>query len=270
LFKELRGNPALRVEDADTTDSFRVFGRGELQLAILIEMMRREGFELCVGKPRVLLKQEDGKTLEPYETLLVDCPEIYVGVITGTLGMRRGQMIRMHNHQTGWVRMTFDIPMRGLIGIRPILMTATRGTVIMHNQSAGYRRLEGEISHRPTGVLVADREGRVTGYALNNLQDRGEMLVGPGTQVYEGMVVGENARDVDIVVNIVREKKLTNMRASGSDDNYQIAPPRVLSLEEAIAFINEDELVEVTPQSLRLRKIFLSAEERKRMEKKPQ
>jgi len=268
LYKELRGNPALRVEDSEATDSYRVYGRGELQLAILIEMMRREGFEMLVGKPRVLFKQDGGKLTEPYESLLVDCPEEYVGVITGTLGMRRGRMTRMSNHATGWVRMTFEIPMRGLIGLRPILMTATRGTIIMNNHSAGYRELEGEISHRPTGVLVADREGRVTGYALNNLQDRGELFVSPGTQVYEGMVVGENARDVDLVVNIVREKKLTNMRASGSDDAYQIAPPRMLSLEEAIAFINEDELVEVTPQSLRLRKMILNAEERKRSEKR--
>jgi GTP-binding protein len=267
LFKELRGNPALRVADADTTDAFRVFGRGELQMAILIEMMRREGFEVCVGKPRVLMKREDGKVLEPFENMLVDCPEEYVGVITSTLGIRRGRMMRMSNHSTGWVRMAYDIPMRGLIGLRPILMTATRGTAILHNQFAGYRPLEGEISHRPTGVLVADREGRVTGYALNNLQDRGEMFVGPGVQVYEGMIVGENARDSDIAVNITREKQLTNMRASGSDDAFKIAPPRVLSLEEAIAFINEDEMVEVTPDSLRLRKIYLNAEERKRMEK---
>ena len=268
LFKELRGNPALRVEDADTTDSYRVYGRGELQLAILIEMMRREGFELLVGKPRVLFKQEGNKIMEPYESLLVDCPEEYVGVITGTLGMRRGRMTKMSNHATGWVRMTFEIPMRGLIGLRPILMTATRGTVILNSHSAGYRPLEGEVSHRPTGVLVADREGRVTGYALNNLQDRGELFVSPGTHVYEGMVVGENSRDVDLVVNIVREKKLTNMRASGSDDAYQIAPPRMLSLEEAVAFINEDELVEVTPHSLRLRKTVLNADERKRSEKR--
>jgi GTP-binding protein len=268
LQKELRGNPALRVEDADTPDSFRVFGRGELQLAILIEMMRREGFEMCVGRPRVLFKEEAGRTCEPYETLHVDCPEAYVGVITGTLGIRLGRMMKMSNHQTGWVRMAFDVPMRGLIGLRPVLLTATRGTVILHNQSAGYRPLAGDISHRPTGVLVADREGRVTGYALNNLQDRGDLFVGPGTPVYEGMIVGENARNVDIVVNITREKKLTNMRASGADDHYQIAPPRVLSLEEAIAFINEDELVEVTPHSLRLRKMYLRAEQRKIFEKR--
>jgi len=268
LYKELRGNPALRVEDAAETDRFRVFGRGELQFAILIEMMRREGFELCIGKPRVLFEKKDGQILEPWEMLLVDCPEDFVGVITGVLGMRRGRMTRMSSHQTGWVRMNFDIPMRGLIGVRPQLLTATRGTVILHNQSAGYRPLEGEISSRPTGVIVADREGKVTGYALNNLQDRGDLFVAPGTPVYEGMVVGENARDVDIVVNIVREKKLTNMRASGSDDHYQIAPPRILSLEEAIAFINDDELVEVTPKSLRLRKVHLRAEERKAAEKR--
>lgn len=268
LYKELRGNPALRVEDSESTDSYRVYGRGELQLAILIEMMRREGFEMLVGKPRVLFKREGGQILEPYESLLVDCPEEYVGVITGTLGMRRGRMTKMSNHATGWVRMTFEIPMRGLIGLRPILMTATRGTIIMNNHFAGYRPLEGEISHRPTGVLVADREGRVTGYALNNLQDRGELFAAPGVMVYEGMIVGENSRDVDLVVNIVREKKLTNMRASGSDDAYQIAPPRMLSLEEAVAFINEDELVEITPLSLRLRKSVLNAEDRRRSEKR--
>jgi GTP-binding protein len=267
LYKELRGNPSLRVDDADTTDAFRVYGRGELQLAILIEMMRREGFEMCVGKPRVLFKREAGKLMEPFEHLLVDCPEAYVGVITGTLGTRKGRMTRMSNHATGWVRMSFDIPMRGLIGLRPILMTSTRGTAIMNSHFAGYHPFEGEINHRPTGVLVADREGRVTAYALNNLQDRGELLVPPGVHVYEGMIIGENSRDADIVVNIVREKKLTNMRASGSDDSYQLAPPRILSLEEAIAFINEDELVEVTPLSLRLRKIYLKAENRKRAEK---
>jgi GTP-binding protein len=267
LFKELRANPAIKVEDSETTDSFRVYGRGELQMAILIEMMRREGFELCVGKPRVLLRRENDRLMEPFENVLVDCPEDFVGVITSTLGMRRGRMMRMSNHSTGWVRMNYEIPMRGLIGLRPILMTSTRGTAILHNQFAGYRPMEGEISHRPTGVLVADREGRVTGYALNNLQDRGELFVGPGTQVYEGMIVGENARDADIAVNITREKQMTNMRASGSDDALKIAPPRNLSLEEAIAFINEDEMVEVTPQSLRLRKVYLSAEERKRAEK---
>jgi len=267
LFKELRANPAIRVTESETTDAYKVYGRGELQMAILIEMMRREGFEMLVGKPRVLFKREDGRLMEPYENVMVDCPEEFVGVITGTLGMRRGIMTRMTNHSTGWVRMNYDIPMRGLIGVRPILMTTTRGTIIMHSMFAGYRPLEGEVSHRPTGVIVADREGRVTGYALNNLQDRGELFVGPGTQVYEGMIVGENSRDSDLAVNIVREKKLTNMRASGSDDALQIAPPRVLSLEEAIAFINEDELVEVTPLSLRLRKIYLSAEERKRADK---
>ncbi|MBI5058694.1 translational GTPase TypA [candidate division KSB1 bacterium] len=267
LQKELRANPALRVEDSDTTDAFRVYGRGELQMAILIEMMRREGFEMCVGKPRVLFKREAGQLMEPYESLLVDVPEEFVGVVTGTLGIRRGRMTRMSNHATGWVRMTFEIPMRGLIGVRPILLTSTRGTVIMNSMSAGYRPLEGEISHRPTGVLVADREGRVTGYALDGLRDRGELFVAPGVHVYEGMVVGENARDVDLVVNIVREKKLTNMRASGSDDAYQLTPPRLMSLEDAVGFINEDELVEVTPQSIRLRKIYLNAEERKRQEK---
>ncbi len=268
LHRELRGNPALRVEDGETPDVFRVYGRGELQMAILIEMMRREGFELCVGKPRVLFKREAGQILEPWESLLVDVPEEFVGIVTGTLGIRRGRMTRMSNHQTGWVRMTFEIPMRGLIGVRPILLTSTRGTIIMHGTSLGYRPLEGEVSHRPSGVLVADREGKVTGYALNALQDRGDLFVSPGLHVYEGMIVGENARDTDIAVNIVREKKLTNMRASGSDDAYQIAPPRLMSLEDAISFINEDELVEITPQSIRLRKLYLNAEERKRMEKR--
>jgi GTP-binding protein len=268
LQQELRTNPALRVEDGATPDTFRVYGRGELQLAILIEMMRREGYEVCVGKPRVIFRREADRLMEPYEHLLVDCPEEYIGVITGTLGTRRGVMARLSNHGTGWVRMEFEIPMRGLIGLRPLLMTATRGTAILNSEFAGYREAEGEISHRSTGVLIADRAGRVTSYALNSLQDRGELLVIAGTPVYEGMIVGENSRENDLVVNITKEKKLTNMRAAGSDDNYQIAPARILSLEEAIAFISDDELVEVTPKNLRLRKSILGVEDRKKAERR--
>jgi GTP-binding protein len=268
LTQELRTNPALRVEDGPTPDTFKVYGRGELQLAILIEMMRREGYELCVGKPRVIFRREGERLMEPCEHLLVDCPEEFIGVITGTLGTRRGKMTRLSNHGTGWVRMAFDIPMRGLIGLRPVLMTATRGTAILNSQFAGYFPAEGEISHRATGVLVADRPGKVTSYALNSLQDRGELFVIATTPVYEGMIVGENSRESDLVVNITREKKLTNMRAAGSDDNYQIAPATILSLEEAIAFISDDEVVEVTPKNLRLRKSILSWEDRKKAEKR--
>ncbi|MCB9357730.1 MAG: translational GTPase TypA [Calditrichaeota bacterium] len=268
LFKEIQGNPALRVEDAENMDGYRVYGRGELQMAILIETMRREGYEMNVGRPRVLFKTVNGKRMEPYESVLIDCPEEFVGVITSTLGMRRGRMTHMTDHATGWVRTTFEIPMRGLIGIRPIMLTMTRGTAIMNSQFLDYRPVEGEVTQRANGVLIADREGRVTAYALNSLQDRGEVFVAPGTQVYEGMVCGENSRDNDLVVNIVREKKLTNMRASGSDENYKIAPPRPMSLEEAIAFINDDELVEVTPESIRLRKMHLSEEARKQAAKR--
>ncbi|NUO19008.1 translational GTPase TypA [bacterium] len=268
LFKEIQGNPALRVEDSETSEGYRVYGRGELQMAILIETMRREGYELAVGKPRVLFKTINGTRVEPYEQVLMDCPEEFVGVVTSTLGMRRGRMTHMTDHATGWVRLTFEIPMRGLIGIRPIMLTMTRGTAIMNTQFLDYRPVEGEVKQRANGVLIADREGRVTEYALNSLQDRGEVFVGPGTMVYEGMVCGENSRDNDLVVNIVREKKLTNMRASGSDESYKIAPPRPMSLEEAIAFINEDELVEVTPQSIRLRKYYLKEEERKQAAKR--
>ncbi|MBK6911243.1 MAG: translational GTPase TypA [bacterium] len=268
LFKEIQGNPALRVEDSETLEGYRVYGRGELQMAILIETMRREGYELAVGKPRVLFKTVEGKKVEPYEMVLMDCPEEFVGVVTSTLGMRRGRMTHMTDHATGWVRLSFEIPMRGLIGIRPIMLTMTRGTAIMNTQFLDYRPVEGEVRQRANGVLIADREGRVTEYALNSLQDRGEVFVAPGTHVYEGMICGENSRDNDLVVNIVREKKLTNMRASGTDESYKIAPPRPMSLEEAIAFINEDELVEVTPQSIRLRKYYLKEEERKQAAKR--
>jgi len=268
LFKEIQGNPALRVEDSETSEGYRVYGRGELQMAILIETMRREGYEMAVGKPRVLFKTVNGIKVEPYEMVLMDCPEEFVGVVTSTLGMRRGRMTHMTDHATGWVRLTFEIPMRGLIGIRPIMLTMTRGTAIMNTQFLDYRPVEGEVKQRANGVLIADREGRVTEYALNSLQDRGEVFVGAGTHVYEGMICGENSRDNDLVVNIVREKKLTNMRASGSDESYKIAPPRPMSLEEAIAFINEDELVEVTPQSIRLRKYYLKEEERKQAAKR--
>ena len=268
LFKEIQGNPALRVEDAESVEGYRVYGRGELQMAILIETMRREGFEMGVGKPRVLFKTINGVRVEPYEEVLMDCPEEFVGVVTSTLGMRRGRMTHMTDHATGWVRLTFEIPMRGLIGIRPIMLTMTRGTAIMNTNFLEYRPVEGEVTQRATGVLVADREGKVTAYALNSLQDRGEVFVAPGTPVYEGMICGENSRDNDLVVNIVRDKKLTNMRASGSDENYKIAPPRPMSLEEAIAFINDDELVEVTPKTVRLRKYYLREEERKQAAKR--
>jgi GTP-binding protein len=240
LQKELLTNVSLRVEEMANTDSFKVMGRGELQLAILIEMMRREGYEL------------------------IDVPEDYVGVVIEKLGSRKGEMMKMHNHGYGRVRMEFRVPSRGLIGLRSELLTDTRGTIVMNSLFEGYMEWQGEIPHRPTGALVADRPGTSTSYALWNLQERGELFVGPGIEVYEGMIIGENARDVDLDVNVVREKKLTNMRASTADEAIRLVPHRELNLEQAIEFIAEDEFVEVTPKSLRLRKKILQSNRRPR------
>jgi GTP-binding protein len=237
-------------------------GRGELQLAILIEMMRREGFELMVGKPEILTRQIDGKLHEPLELLVIDCPEAYVGVVIEKLGGRKGKMTKMVNHGSGRVRLEFHVPSRGLIGLRSEMLTDTRGTAIMNSLFHGYMEWQGEIPTRPTGSLVADRPGRSTSYAMFNLQERGEIFITPGTEVYEGMIVGENARDADLTVNIVKEKKLTNMRASTSDEAIRLVPPRILNLEQAIEFIRDDEFVEVTPQSIRLRKKILKANQR--------
>ncbi|MGJ5814984.1 translational GTPase TypA [Paludibaculum fermentans] len=260
LDKELLTNVSLKVEGGP--DAFQVMGRGELQLAILIEMMRREGFELMVGKPQILTKEIDGKVHEPLELLVVDVPEQYVGVVIEKMGMRKGKMSKMVNHGSGRVRLEFQVPSRGLIGLRSEMLTDTKGTAIMNSLFQGYMEWQGDIPMRPTGALVADRAGSTTGYAIFNLQERGEMFIAPGTEVYEGMLVGENSRTDDLVVNIVKEKKLTNMRSSSADEAIRLVPPRLLNLEQAIEFINEDEWVEVTPKSIRLRKKILKANQR--------
>jgi GTP-binding protein len=259
LDKETLANVAIRVEPTDSMDSFKVSGRGELQLAILIEMMRREGYEVQVSKPEVITHYEDGRKLEPIETAVVDCPETFIGVVTEALGRRKGRMVKMVNHGTGRVRMEFEVPSRGLIGFRSEFLTDTKGTGLLNTLFLRWDEWQGTISQRITGALVADRSGAATTYALFNLQERGELFVKPNTEVYEGMVVGENSRDVDMDVNVVKEKKLTNMRASSADDAMRLVPFRVLSLEQALEFIREDELVEVTPESIRMRKKVLAA-----------
>jgi GTP-binding protein len=264
LDKELLTNVSVRVEETDSTDSFKVMGRGELQLAIFIEMMRREGYELMVGKPEIVTKRVDGKLMEPVEHLTVDVPETFVGVVMQQLGERKGEVVNMHNHGYGRVRVEFRVPSRGLIGLRSQLLTDTRGTIVMNSLFDGYTEWQGEIPHRPTGALIADRPGVTTSYALWNLQERGELFVGPGIDVYEGMIIGENAKDTDLDVNVVREKKLTNMRASTADEAIRLVPFRQLNLEQAIEFITDDEFVEVTPKSLRLRKKVLQANKRKK------
>ncbi|HEX3376838.1 MAG TPA: translational GTPase TypA, partial [Candidatus Acidoferrales bacterium] len=227
-----------------------------------IETMRREGYELMVGKPEIVIREEDGKKLEPLERLVVDCPEAFVGVVMESLGRRRGELGKMVNHGSGWVRMEFTVPSRGLIGLRGQLLTDTRGTVQLHTLFEGWTEYGGEMASRPTGALVADRSGVTTAFALWNLQERGELFVGPGEEVYEGMLVGENARDQDMDVNVTKEKKQTNMRASSADEAIRLIPHRQLSLEQAIEFISDDELVEVTPKSIRLRKKILDTKKR--------
>ena len=259
LEKELLTNVSIKVEEAGGPDAFQVKGRGELQLAILIEMMRREGYELAVGKPEILSKKIDGKLHEPLEMLQIDCPDTFLGVVMEKLGTRKGKLSKMVNHGSGRVRLEFEVPTRGLIGLRGEILTDTRGTAIMNSLFHGYIEWQGDIPSRPTGSLVSDRAGKATAHAIFNLQERGEIFISPGTEVYQGMVIGENARDKDLDVNIVKEKKLTNMRASVADDAIRLVPPRILSLEQAIEFIREDELVEVTPQSIRLRKKILNA-----------
>jgi GTP-binding protein len=264
LQKELLTNVSIRVEDTESTDTFKVMGRGELQLSILIEMMRREGYELMVGKPEIVTRTVNGKLMEPVEHLTVDVPEEFIGVVMEQLGMRKAEMQKMHNHGYGRVRLEFRVPSRGLIGLRSELLTDTRGTIVMNALFDGYTEWQGDIPHRLTGALVADRGGTTTAYALWGLQERGELFVGPGTDVYEGMVIGENSRDNDLDVNCVREKKLTNMRASTADEAIRLVPFRTLNLEQAIEFIADDEYVEVTPKSLRLRKKILQANRRPR------
>lgn len=264
LQKELLTNVSLRVEDTGATDVFVVMGRGELQLSILIEMMRREGYELMVGKPEIVTKRVDGRLMEPVEHLTVDVPEEFVGVVMEQLGSRKSEVKNMHNHGYGRVRIEFRVPSRGLIGLRSQLLTDTRGTIVMNSLFDGYTEWLGDIPHRLTGALISDRPGTSTAYALWGLQERGELFVGPGIEVYEGMIVGENAKDNDLDVNAVREKKLTNMRASTADEAIRLVPFRNLNLEQAIEFIADDEFVEVTPKSLRLRKKVLQFNKRKR------
>ncbi|MBB4662318.1 translational GTPase TypA [Conexibacter arvalis] len=265
LDAELVGNVSLRVVPTDRPDAWEVQGRGELQLAVLVELMRREGYEMTVGKPQVVTKEIDGKLCEPMERMTIDIPEDYVGVVTQLLALRRGRMEQMVNHGTGWVRMDYVVPARGLIGFRTEFLTETRGTGILNHVFDGWEPWHGEIRTRPTGSLVADRAGRVASFALFGLQERGIMFVGPGTEVYEGMIVGENARQEDLDVNAVREKKLTNMRSSTADELERLVPPKILSLDQALEFVREDECVEVTPSAVRLRKVHLDQTTRVKM-----
>ena len=270
LDKELLTNVSIRVEPTDSADSFKVLGRGELQLAILIEQMRREGFELAISNPEVLTRVEDGVRKEPLELFVVDLPETFMGVVLEKMAIRKGKLVKMVNHGSGRVRLDFHIPTRGLIGIRTELLTDTRGTAVMNSLIEGYIEWQGEIQRRQTGVLVADRAGETTAYALSHLEDRGELFVGAGTAVYEGMIVGENARAADMDVNVTKQKKLTNMRASTADEAIRLTPHRVLNLEQALEFINDDELVEVTPTAIRLRKRVLAANQRPKRWKEDQ
>ncbi len=263
LARELLTNVSLRMAETDSPDTFKISGRGELQLAILIEMMRREGYEMSVGKPEVLTQEIEGQRHEPMEILVIDCPEEFIGVVTQKIGIRRGRMTKMVNHGTGRVRLEFRLPSRGLIGFRTEFLTDTRGTGIMNHLFDGYEPWQGDIPHRATGALVADRAGRATAYAIGHLQPRGELFLAPGDEVYEGMIVGENSRDKDIDVNITKEKKLTNMRASTDEASVQLIPPRAMSLEQALEFLRTDELLEVTPKAFRLRKRILPALKRK-------
>jgi GTP-binding protein len=262
LEKELLTNISLQLQETDTTDSFRVFGRGELQLAILVETMRREGYELALGNPEVIVKEVNGVKKEPFEILLVDVAERFQGVVVEKLGIRKGVLTHMVNHGSGRVRLQFRVPSRGLIGIRSEILADTRGTAVLNALFDGYDDWQGNVPKRLTGALVADRRGRATAYALHNLEDRGELFIGSGIEVYEGMVVGENARQADLDVNVTREKKLTNMRASTSDVAVRLTPHRELNLEQAIEFIRGDELVEVTPRAIRLRKKILASNQR--------
>jgi len=262
LDREILGNVAIRVEETDSPDQFKVSGRGELQLAILIEMMRREGYELQVSKPEAITRNVDGRLLEPIEQVVVDCPEEFIGVVTEALGRRKGQMTKMVNHGTGRVRLEFETPSRGLIGFRSEFLTETKGTGLLNTLFLRWGEWQGTMRARSTGSLVADRIGETTTYALFNLQERGTLFVRPTTKVYEGMIIGENARAVDLDVNAIKEKKLTNMRASTADEAMRLVPVKELSLEQALEFIAEDELVEVTPQSIRLRKRILRSNER--------
>jgi GTP-binding protein len=264
LDKELIGNVSLRIFNTERPDAWEVQGRGELQLAVLVEIMKREGFELTIGKPQVVTKTIDGKLHEPMERLTIDCPEDYLGVITQLMALRKGRMEQMVNHGTGWIRLDWRVPSRGLIGFRTEFLTETRGTGLLHHVFDGYEPWHGELRTRPTGSLVADRRGVATSYAIAAIQERGTIFVEPGMELYEGMVIGENSRADDMDVNAVREKKLTNMRASGSDEAEKLIPPKKLNMEGALEFCGEDECVEVTPAVVRIRKVILDQGERAR------
>ncbi len=263
LHKETLFNVGLQVQDVAGSDSFIVKGRGELQLAILIETMRREGFELSVGRPEVLYKEEDGVRKEPIEHVFIDCEEVYLGVVTEKLSLRKGRMVNMVNHGTGRVRVEFSIPSRGLIGYRSQFLTDTRGTGLMNSYLEGFEKYRGDFPSRTTGSLVADRMGDAVAYGLFNLEPRGRLFIVPGDPVYEGLIIGEHSRDRDLNVNPCKTKKLTNVRASGKDENVQLTPITKPTLEEAIEFIREDEMIEVTPESIRIRKTHLKAEDRR-------
>ena len=262
LDRELVGNVSIRVLPTERPDTWEVQGRGELALAILVEQMRREGYELTVGKPQVVTREIDGKVHEPVERLTIDCPEDYLGTVTQLLAVRKGRMEQLINHGTGWVRMEFLVPARGLIGFRTDFLTETRGTGIAHHVFEGYEPWFGDLRTRPTGSLVADRSGAATSYAMFNLQERGSLFVEPGTEVYEGMLVGENSRSDDMDVNITKERKLTNVRSSTAEELERLVPPRRLSLEQSLEFCREDECVEVTPDAVRLRKVVLDQDQR--------
>lgn len=264
LDRELIGNVSLRVLETERPDAWEVQGRGELALAILVEQMRREGFELTIGKPQVVTKEVDGKVHEPVERMTIDVPEEHMGAVTQLMGVRKGRMDNMSNHGSGWVRMEFVVPSRGLIGFRTEFLTQTRGTGIAHSIHEGHEPWFGTLTTRSNGSLVADRAGAVTAFAMTNLQERGVLFVEPGTEVYEGMIVGENSRSDDMDVNITKEKKLTNMRSSTADVTESIVPPRKLSLEQSLEFCRDDECVEVTPEAVRIRKVNLDARERAR------
>jgi GTP-binding protein len=262
LWKERRSNVGIRVDETASPDTFRVSGRGELQLAILIEMMRREGFELEVGKPQIITRTEGGTTLEPMEHLVVDVPEEFIGAVTQKLGPRKGQMMKMVNHGTGRVRLEYRLPSRGLIGYRSEFLTDTRGTGLLNHLFDGYAEWQGDIPHRANGALVSDRPGRTTAYAIDHLQPRGVLFLGPGEAVYEGQIVGEHSRENDLDVNITKEKKLTNIRSSTSDEAVRLTPPRTMNLEQALEWVRDDELLEITPKSIRMRKKALSGRRR--------
>jgi GTP-binding protein TypA/BipA len=264
LDQEVVGNVSIRVLDTERPEMWEVQGRGELQLAILVEMMRREGFELTVGKPQVVTKTVDGKLLEPMERVAIDAPEDFLGVISQLLALRKGRMEHMVNHGTGWIRMEYLVPARGLIGFRTEFMTETRGTGQLHHVFEGYEPWHGELRTRPSGSLVADRRGETTQFALLNLQERGSLFVGPGEEVYEGMIVGENARTEDMDVNPAKEKHLTNMRKANAEELVRLIPKTQLSLEQALEFLREDECVEVTPKNVRLRKVLLPQNDRQK------